>query len=95
MAKDNRIPGNLAALLDVPLKVTVELGRTSLMLAEILRLTSGSVVELEQLENEPLQIKAGGRLIARGVAVVVNGRLAVKITEIVAPVTAQTFSEAG
>jgi flagellar motor switch protein FliN/FliY len=75
--------GNLAALLDVPLKVTVELGRTQMALADILALRSGSVIELDRFEGEPVDVKAGGRLIARGVVVVVNGRLGVRLTEIV------------
>lgn len=85
---------NLGALLDVPLKVTVELGRTSLLVAEILTLRTGGVIELEKLEGEPLDIKVGGKLIARGVAVVVNERLAVRVTEILDTSDA-ALSEAG
>ena len=85
----------LAALLDVPLRVTVELGKTRLPLADILRLGPGSVIELDRLEGEPLEIKAGGRLIARGVAVVVNGRLAVRLTEIVDPEEQRPLRDAG
>lgn len=88
-------PGKLAALLDVPLKVTVELGKTRMLLSEIMRLGSGSVIELDRFEGEPLDIKAGGRLIARGVVVVVNGHLAVRLTEIIEPSKSQSLSEAG
>ena len=87
--------GKLAGLLDVPLKVTVELGKTRLSLAEILRLGSGSVIELDRLEGEPLEIKAGGRLFARGVAVVVNGRLGIRLTEILETTAQDPLSEAG
>ena len=80
-----RFPIKLAAILDVPLRISVELGKTQLPLAAILRLESGSIIELDRLEGEPLDVKAGGRLIARGVAVVVNGRLGVRLTEIIDP----------
>lgn len=80
---DPRQTGALAALLDVPLRVTVEIGSTRLPISELLNLGAGKMVELDQLEGEPLIIKAGGKIIARGVAVEVNGKLAVRITEIV------------
>ncbi len=76
----------LAQLLDVPLRVTVELGTARVQVADLLQLRSGSVLELEQLEGEPLMIRAGGKLIARGVAVVTNGRLGIRITEIASDV---------
>jgi flagellar motor switch protein FliN/FliY len=72
----------LEMLLDVPLELTVELGRASLQIEEILRLGPGSVVALDRLEGEPLDIKLNGRIVARGEAVVVDGRLGVRIAEV-------------
>ena len=80
--KKPRIKG-LEHLLDVPVTVTVELGATRVLIQDILALGNGSVVELDRLAGEPLDIKVNGKLIARGVSVTVNGRLAVRVTEIV------------
>ncbi len=67
-------------LADVELEVTVELGRRRLPLADILRLTSGSVIELEKLVGEPLDIYANGRFIAQGEAVVIDEQFGIRIT---------------
>jgi flagellar motor switch protein FliN/FliY len=69
-------------LADVELDVTVELGRRRMPLADILRLTSGSVVELEKLVGEPLQVFANNRLIAEGEAVVIDDQFGVRITSL-------------
>lgn len=74
----------LGMLLDVPLKVSVELGRTKMPIQDLLRLAPGGVVELDRLAGEPLDITVNGKLVARGEAVVVNERLGVRITEIIA-----------
>lgn len=74
----------LGMILDVPLKLTVELGRSRLPIHEILELTNGSILALEKLAGEPLDVLVNGKLIARGEAVVVNGNLGVRVTEIVA-----------
>jgi flagellar motor switch protein FliN/FliY len=74
----------LRMILDVPLKLTVELGRSRLPIHEILELTNGSILALEKLAGEPLDVLVNGKLIARGEAVVVNGNLGVRVTEIVA-----------
>lgn len=72
--------GNLGLLAGVELEVTVELGRRRMPLSDILRLTSGSVLELEKLVGEPLQIFANNRFIAEGEAVVIDEQFGVRIT---------------
>lgn len=76
---------NLNLLLDVTLTVTVEIGRTRLSIQDILQFGQGSVIELEKLAGEPLDIYVNGKLIARGEAVVVNEKFGVRITDIVSP----------
>lgn len=76
-------PGhNLEMLLDLPLEVTVELGRTRISLQELLKLDKGSVIRLGRTEGEPLDVQVNGRTVARGEVVVVNERLGVRVTEI-------------
>lgn len=70
-------------LLDVPMSVTVELGRTRMQVRQLLALAAGSVVELGKLAGEPLDILVNGRTIARGEAVMVNEKFGVRLTEIV------------
>lgn len=69
-------------LADVELEVTVELGRRSIPLADVLRLTTGSVIELEKLVGEPLEVYANGRLIAEGEAVVMDEQFGIRITNL-------------
>jgi flagellar motor switch protein FliN/FliY len=73
----------LELLLDVPLHVTVELGRTRMTIQELLSLGPGSVVELDKVAGEPLDIVVNDRLVARGEAVVVNDKFGIRITDIV------------
>jgi flagellar motor switch protein FliN/FliY len=73
----------LEFLLDVPLQVSVELGRSRLSIQELLGLSPGSVVELDKLAGETLDILVNDRLIARGEAVVVNEKFGIRITDIV------------
>jgi len=75
----------LEMIMDVPLDISVELGRTRLSIKELLTLGPGSVVELDKDAGEPLDILVNGRLVARGEAVVVNDRFGVRITDIVNP----------
>jgi flagellar motor switch protein FliN len=76
---------NMEFILDVPLEVTVELGRTKLLVHELLKLGQGSVVELSKLAGETLEILANQKLVARGEAVVVNDKYGVRLTEVVSP----------
>ena len=75
----------LDMLLDVPLDVNVELGRTRMSIHDLLQLAPGSVVELDKVAGEALDILVNGRLVARGEAVVVNDKFGVRITDIVSP----------
>ena len=77
---------NLDSLLDIPLEVTVELGRTKILINELLSLGQGSVVELSKFAGQTLDLLANGRLIARGEVVVVKDKYSLRITEIVSPV---------
>ncbi len=70
-------------LLDVPLEVTVQLGRTRMTIQDLLGLSPGSVVELDKVAGEPLDIVVNDRLIARGEAVVVNDKFGIRITDII------------
>ncbi|MGH7894693.1 MAG: flagellar motor switch protein FliN, partial [Candidatus Binatia bacterium] len=74
---------NFDLLLDIPLEVTVELGRARLTLRELLALTAGSVVELGKLAGEPLDVLVNGKLVARGEAVMANDKFGVRLTDIV------------
>jgi flagellar motor switch protein FliN len=75
----------LALLLDVDLDISVELGRSRMSIQELLGLGPGSVIELDKLAGEPLDILVNDRLIARGEAVVMNDKFGVRITDIVNP----------
>lgn len=72
-------------IMDIPVKLTVELGRTRMTIKELLRLTQGSVVALEGLAGEPLDILINGYLIAQGEVVVVADKYGVRITDIITP----------
>jgi flagellar motor switch protein FliN/FliY len=74
---------NFDLLLDIPLDVTVELGRTRMALRDLLALTAGSVVELGKLAGDPLDLLVNGKLVARGEAVMVNDKFGVRLTDIV------------
>lgn len=73
----------LELMLDLPLDVTVELGTATLQLGEALALAPGSIVELNRLPGEPLDMHINGRLVARGEVVVVNDSLGLRITEVI------------
>ncbi|GDX70236.1 hypothetical protein LBMAG38_13270 [Chloroflexota bacterium] len=77
--------GNLDLLLDVNLRITVQLGRQELAIKDVLSLGSGSVIELDKLATDPVDILVNDRLIARGEVVVVDENFGVRVTEIVHP----------
>ena len=76
---------NLDLILDIPLKVTVELGRTRMMVSELLNLGQGSVIELAKLAGESMEVLVNDKLVARGEAVVVNEKFGVRLTDIISP----------
>jgi flagellar motor switch protein FliN/FliY len=76
---------NLNFLLDIPLEVTVELGRSSMIINDMLQLTQGSVVELTKTAGEPVDIFVNHKLLGKGEVIVVNDRFGVRITEIISP----------
>ena len=75
----------LDMLLDVPLDVSVELGRCRMTIQDLLALGPGAVIELDKIAGEPLDVLINDRLVARGEAVVVNDKFGVRITDIVSP----------
>ena len=77
---------NLDFILDIPLKVTVELGRTQVVIKDLLQLGQGSVLELDKLAGEPLEILVNGKLVAKGEVVVVNEKFGIRLTDIISPV---------
>lgn len=76
---------NIGLILDVPLQVTVELGRTRKTIKDILELTNGSIVELDKLAGEPVDIMVNGKFLAKGEVVVIDENFGVRITDIVSP----------
>ncbi len=82
---DGEGEGDLEFILDIPLDITVELGRTSMRIKDLLQLGQGAVVELTKLAGEPMEIFVNGKLFARGEVVVVNEKFGVRLTDIVSP----------
>lgn len=76
---------NIGLILDVPLQITVELGRTHKSIKEILELSNGSIVELDKLAGEPVEIQVNGHYLAKGEVVVIDENFGVRITEIATP----------
>ena len=76
---------NMDFILDIPIEVTVELGRSKMLVNELLQLGRGSVIELSKLAGETLEILANQKLIARGEVVVVNDKYGVRLTEVISP----------
>ena len=83
--KVNGEPASLDLILDIPLTVTVELGRSKMLINDLLQLGQGSVVELTKLVGEPLEVLVNNKLVARGEVVVVNEKFGVRLTDIVTP----------
>ena len=80
-----QILGDINFILDIPLEITIELGRTKMVVNELLKLSQGSVIELPKLTGETLEIFANQKLIARGEVVAINEKYGVRITEIISP----------
>jgi flagellar motor switch protein FliN/FliY len=86
-AQDGRSvpPPNLQFILDIPLQITVELGRKRLLVHDLLQLSQGSVIELSKQIGEPFEVLVNQKLIARGEVVVINDKFGVRITDIISP----------
>jgi flagellar motor switch protein FliN len=76
---------DIGMILDIPVQLTVELGRTRIPIKNILQLAQGSVVELETMAGEPMDVLVNGYLIAQGEVVVVNDKFGIRLTDIVTP----------
>jgi len=84
-AESGKRERNLDLILDIPLRVTVELGRTKMVVSDLLNLGQGSVIELSKLAGEPMEVLVNDKLVARGEAVVVNEKFGVRLTDIISP----------
>jgi flagellar motor switch protein FliN/FliY len=82
---DNRRDVNLETILDVPVTLSMEIGRTRIPIRNLLQLNQGSVVELERAAGDPLDIFVNGTLIAHGEVVVVNEKFGIRLTDVVSP----------
>ena len=78
-------PSNLDMIMDIPVQLTVELGRTKIAIRSLLQLAQGSVVELDGLAGEPMDVLVNGCLIAQGEVVVVNDKFGIRLTDIITP----------
>lgn len=76
---------NLDVILDIPVTLSMEIGRTRINIRNLLQLNQGSVVELDRLAGEPLDVMVNGTLIAHGEVVVVNERFGIRLTDVVSP----------
>lgn len=81
----NGTHNNLDFILDVPLQLSARLGSTKMIIRDLLQLGQGSVIELDSLAGEPLEVLVNGKLVARGEAVVVNEKLGVRLTDVISP----------
>jgi len=79
------VMNDLDMILDIPVHITVELGRTKLTIKNLLQLAHGSVVELDAMAGEPLDVLVNGTLIAQGEVVVVNEKFGIRLTDIITP----------
>jgi flagellar motor switch protein FliN/FliY len=80
MSKDN-----LDVILDIPVTLSMEVGRTNIAIRNLLQLNQGSVVELDRLAGEPLDVLVNGTLIAHGEVVVVNEKYGIRLTDVMSP----------
>lgn len=88
--QDDALPGdeefNLDVILDVPVTISMEIGQTKISIRNLLQLNQGSVIELDRLAGEPLDVLINGTLIAHGEVVVVNEKFGIRLTDVISPV---------
>ncbi|MBN2809573.1 MAG: flagellar motor switch protein FliN [Deltaproteobacteria bacterium] len=80
-----QLPPNIGFILDIPLQLAVEIGRTRMIINDLLQLGQGSVIELDKLAGEPFDVLVNNKLIARGEVVVVNEKFGIRLTDIISP----------
>ena len=85
VAQPPSAPSDIDRILDIPVQLTVELGRTKLAIKSLLQLAQGSVVELDGMAGEPMDVLVNGCLIAQGEVVVVNDKFGIRLTDIITP----------
>ena len=78
-------PNPVDFILDIPLQLSVRIGSTPMLIRDLLQLGQGSVIELDKLAGEPMEVLVNGKLVARGEAVVVNEKLGVRLTDVISP----------
>lgn len=78
-------PNDIEMILDIPVQLTVELGRTKIAIKNLLQLAQGSVVELDGMAGEPMDVLVNGCLIAQGEVVVVNDKFGIRLTDVITP----------
>lgn len=83
--KGDEEEGNIDVILDIPVTLSMEIGRTQISIRHLLQLNQGSVVELDRLAGEPLDVMVNGTLIAHGEVVVVNERFGIRLTDVISP----------
>lgn len=83
--KTKKTPRNIGLVLDIPLRVTAELGRTRIAVRDLLNMGQGSIIELNKLAGEPMEIFVNEKLVAKGEAVVVNEKFGVRLIDIISP----------
>ncbi len=83
--KENNSTKDIDFILDIPLELTVQLGMTKMLIKDLLQLGQGSVIELDKLAGEPMEILINNKLVARGEVVVVNEKFGVRLTDIISP----------
>ena len=81
----NQTEHSLDAILDIPLKVAVELGRTKILVQDLLKLHKGSVIELSKLAGESLEVLVNEKVVAKGEVIVLNEKFGIRLTDIVSP----------
>ena len=78
-------PSNLDVVLDIPVRISMEVGNTQIPIRQLLKLTRGSIVELDRLAGEPLDVLINGTLIAHGEVVVINEKFGIRLTDVLSP----------
>ena len=76
-------PKNIDFILDIPMQVTVQVGSTKMVIRDLLQLGQGSVIELEKLAGEPMEVLVNNKLVARGEVVVVNEKFGIRLTDVI------------